>query len=78
MRRAKIVSVSKQGFYAIVLLDPKHVGRDPGRIADEGLSQLSTLPGPSLFVGTLTASNTRYPGLLTYSGYGASGIGRVG
>jgi predicted AAA+ superfamily ATPase len=35
-------------FYASVTLDPNRVGRDAGRIADEILSHLSTLPGAKL------------------------------
>jgi hypothetical protein len=37
-------------FHASVPLDPDRVGRDAGRIADEVLSHLSTLPGARLNV----------------------------
>ncbi len=37
-------------FYASVTVDPNRVGRDAGRIADEVLSHLSTLPGARLRV----------------------------
>lgn len=37
-------------FYASVTLDPNRVGRDAGKIADEVLSHLSTLPGARLKV----------------------------
>jgi hypothetical protein len=37
-------------FHASVTVDPDRVGRDAGRIADEVLSPLSTLPGARLNV----------------------------
>jgi hypothetical protein len=37
-------------FHASVAVDPDRVGRDAGRIADEILSHLSTLPGAKLKV----------------------------